>query len=148
MVFLICIIKHLQYVLKNCLTCCCYCCYYYYYGCKMYYLRIKTSPMNFLVLSSLRATAQMFEVGKLRPRGAGYLPGVPRTSPSFSLSSYPGPRSRRPTRKRWQNFPSWPATGPPWGEWAIGGVGVPEVVGPWGHPEPSLGWTSFRRCVV
>lgn len=39
--------------------------------------------MNFLVLSSLRATAPMFEVGKLRPRGQGISHGCPEPSLAF-----------------------------------------------------------------
>jgi hypothetical protein len=36
--------------------------------------------------------------------------------PSSSPSSHPGPLSRRHTPRPCRSCPSWPATGPPWGE--------------------------------
>lgn len=73
----------------------------------------------------LEAPAQMFEMGKLRPRGMGPVPRC-RTFPILSLSSYPGPPSRLPAMAKLSKLAS---NGTPMGEWAVGEAGVRQGYG-------------------
>lgn len=112
---------------------------------KAHYL---TLPVTFQNASSilLESYHSAVRMRKLRPKGMECLPRAPRTFCIFS-PFYPGPPSRRPTQRRWQNFPSWPVTGPPWGEWALAEAGVAKDAGSWGIRGLLLGGHLFTQVM-